>query len=84
MPNNPGGRMHQLPAGMATGEGRLQGIPDQGSVDEFGLRHDKPRATIDLLDPIGFQSVDHPLNLTLATQAPEDFANDRLRRLPYP
>ncbi len=76
--------MHQPPAGMVTGKGRFQGIFDQGNVDVIGIRHDKPRTTIDLRDSIGFQSVDHPLNLALATQTPEEFSNQRLRRLPYP
>ena len=84
VPNSAGGRMHHLPAGMATGEGRLQGILNQGSVDETGIRHDKPRTAIDLPDPMGIQGVDHPLKLALATQVPEDLPNHRLRRLPYP
>ena len=67
---------------MAVGEGCFQGVLDQGSVNQLGIRHDQIRTTTHLSGLIGIQGVRNPLYLVVAPPTPENFSNDLFSGLP--
>ena len=67
---------------MDIGEVGSEGILDQGSINQLGIRHDQIRTTTHLRDLMGDQGVRNPLYLAVLTQTSEDFSNNPFGGLP--